>query len=609
MKDLVIRIVGTAGDGVISAGDIFALASARIGLYVTTHRSFPSEIRGGGQSLYQFKISSEKVLTPSDVTDILIALDENSLKSNIAELKEGGILIYDTSEPTELLDEYQNIIKYCVPISAIAKEKATIRSKNIVALGMLAGLFPNIKIKEQLKDDVRRRYSTKGEDVINTNILAIEVGYDYVRNELIRQDNLENIDMPLSGRKLIMSGNEAIAFAALAAGCKFYSGYPITPATEIMEWLAKEMPKVGGNVIQCEDEIASITAAIGASYSGAKAMTATSGPGLSLMSESIGLAAMAEIPLVIVDVQRGGPSTGLPTKTEQSDLNIAVYGTHGDTPKIVIAPINVEDCFYQTINAFNYAEKYQVPVIILSDASLGQRRECIDVIDLDKVKVVDRLKFNKSKDDQEYLRYEITETGVSPMSSPGDAGGAYVATGLEHTENCAPSYDSAVHAAMTEKRFRKLETAVHEFLPAKTYGPDSAKIGILSWGSSLGAVLEAIDMANEKGYSIQALYPRTVYPFPNEWINDFLRGKEILIILERNYSAQFANTIVYRCTCMYKDLKIYNFLKYDGEPFTSREIFNKIDELIKALSLKYTLSGPGISLGHKSIQFNNLDKA
>lgn len=593
MPELVVKIVGTAGDGIIAAGDIFALASARIGLYVTTYRSFPAEIRGGGQSLFQFKISSRKVLTASDKCDVLIAFTEETLRNNISSLKEGGIIIYDCSENEIKLDDFNNSVKYFVPITNIAKEKAVAKSKNMVALGILAGLAPKLEIKEQLKDDIARKFKTKGQEIINSNIDALEAGYEFVRAKVERKDSLENLTMERTGRKLIMSGNEAIAFGALVAGCRFYSGYPITPATDIAEWLALEMPKLGGHIIQCEDEIAAITAAIGASYAGVKAMTATSGPGLSLMSEALGLASMAEIPLVVVDVQRGGPSTGLPTKVEQSDLNFAIYGTHGDTPKIVIAPMNVEDCFVQTINAFNYAEKYQVPVILLSDASLATKRECVDMIDLDSITRIDRLKYNRLDNacSDKYSRYMNTLSGISPMSSPGDKGGAYIATGLEHTEQNAPSYAPDIHAKMTEKRFRKLETAIHEFSAAKRYGEDNARIGIISWGSTSGAVLETIDMAKERGYNIQALYPRTVFPFPNEWINNFIKDKDILLIIEGNYSAQFANTIVYRCTCMNEHIKIYNFLKYNGEPFSSTEIMNKIEEIIKEQYMKYTLQG------------------
>ena len=590
MSEIVIRMVGKPGDGVISSGDIFTLAAARSGRYVSTYRSFPTEVRGVDQSLYQLRISSDKILTPADKADVLISYDEQFLRDNICDLKDDGIFIFDSSENTCSFEDYKHYTRFFIPITNLAKRFATERAKNMVALGILSALIPSLKMNEQIKSDIRKKYENKDEEIIKSNIEAFDKAYEWGRENLVEGNSLEKLVIKPSGKKLVMSGCEAMALGALVAGCRFYAGYPITPATEIMELLAKEMPRLGGNVIQCEDEIAAITSALGASFSGVKAMTSTSGPGLSLMSESIGLASMAELPIVIADVQRGGPSTGLPTKTEQSDLNLAIYGTHGDTPKIVLAPINVEDSFYQTVKAFNYAETYQVPVIILSDVSLGERRECIDAFDIENVEVVNRLKPEISdKTDEPFSRYMKTYTGISPMTSPGEKGGAYIATGLEHTENSAPSSKPEVHAAMTEKRFKKLETAQAEFLSARKYGDDDARFGIISWGSTSGPVLEAIDQADKQGYKIQALYPRIIYPFPTKWINDFLYNKDILLIVERNYSSQFANTIVYRCTCMNKNIQIYNLNKYNGEPFTTKEICNKIDQIIKGQYLKFTV--------------------
>ena len=591
MNELIVRIAGTAGQGVISSGDIFSLAAARSGYYVTTYRSFPSEIRGEGQCAFQLRISQEKTYTVGHFSDVLVAFNQKAVDVNVKHLKSGGILLVDSDEVGELSGEsFMEIIKYYVPITTIAKDVASVKAKNMVSIGLIAGLISQIPMKEQFKNDIRRRYAKYSEEIIDSNIKAFEAGYEYASSKLERHDNLNNISMSKSGEKLIMSGNEAIALGALVAGCRFYSGYPITPATEIMEWLARELPKVGGVMLQCEDEIASVTAAIGASYGGTKAMTATSGPGFSLMSEAIGLATMSEIPLVVVDVQRGGPSTGLPTKSEQSDLNMAIYGTHGEGPKIVLAPMDVQDCFIQTINAFNYAEQYQVPVILLSDAAVGQRRECVDLINFDSLKIVNRLKHDRTKDAGLYVRYRNTKSGISPIATQGDEGGAYVATGLEHTELCNPTSDPEIRKMMVEKRFRKLETATHEFISAKKYGPDDAKIGIISWGSTTGAVLEAVDMAKDSGYKIQALYPRTLYPLPQEWLQDFLADKEIVIVVEHNYTAQLLHTLVYRCNSINKDIKFFEILKYDGSILSAREVYDRIDKIIRQQSLRYTFS-------------------
>ena len=582
MKDLIIKISGISGQGIISSGDILSYATARKGYYVTTYRAFPSEIRGDGKCYYTLRISEHKALTATGTTDILVCLDEDTIYEGINNITKNGVLIYDCDIVSSLKESREDITIYGIPLTQIAKELDSERSRNMVALGIVVGLLKNLHLEEQILKDIELRYKAKPKEVIDSNKRALNSGLEYCLNTLKRIDNLNRIEMKTTGSKLIMSGNEAIGLAALVSGCRFFSGYPITPATEIMEWLAKELPKFGGKMVQCEDEIAAINYALGASYSGVKSMTATSGPGFSLMQEAIGLASMAELPVVIADVQRCGPSTGIPTKTEQSDLFAAMYGTHGDCPKIVLAPMDVADCFYQTINAFNFAEQYQVPVIVLSDASLGPRRECVDLIDIDNLKIVNRTKPSLKEGDV-YKRYEDTASGISPITNPGDLYGEHVVTGLEHTEENAPTPSPAVHRQMTEKRFRKLETAAGEFSKAKTYGVEGASIGIISWGSTSGAVFEAIDMVKERGIEVQALYPRTLYPFPTDWIKDFVKDKEVIIVVEANYNAQFKSTIVERCTHINKGTEVLEFLKYDGTPFTPEEI---IEEIIKVDKLQ-----------------------
>ena len=588
MKDLRIKISGTSGQGIISAGDILSYATARSGYYVTTFRAFPSEIRGDGKCYYTLRISEEKTLTATGETDILICLDETTIYEGLKKIKPNGILIYDCDLVQELKETKDDITIYALPLTTLAKELESERSRNMVALGIVVGLLKNLHLEEQILKDIELRYKAKSKDIIDANKKALTTGVEYCKT-IERKDIYNNVEMKQTGAKLIMSGNEAIGLAALTAGCRLFAGYPITPATEIMEWLAKELPKFGGKMVQCEDEIAAINYALGASFAGVKSMTATSGPGLSLMQEAIGLASMAELPVVIADVQRSGPSTGMPTKTEQSDLFAAIYGTHGDCPKIVLAPMNVEDCFYQTINAFNFAEQYQVPVIILSDASLGPRRECVDLIDIENIKIINRQK-PELKEGIEYKRYEDTPSGISPISSVGDKYGEHVITGLEHTEENAPTPDAETHRKMTEKRFRKLETAAGQFSKAKTYGNEDASIGIISWGSTSGAVFEAIDKAEEKGIKVQALYPRTLYPLPTDWIKGFVKNKEVVIVVEANYNAQFKSTIVERCTNINRGTEVLEFLKYDGTPFKPEEILEEIEKVHKLQSEKIELS-------------------
>ena len=588
MKDLIIKISGISGQGIISSGDILSYATARKGYYVTTYRTFPSEIRGDGKCYYTLRISEERTLTATGNTDILVCLDEDTIYEGIDNVKKDGILLYDSDTVKELKKTNENIIVYPIPLTTIAKDVGSERSRNMVALGIVVGLLKNLHLEEQIQKDIELRYKNKQKEIIELNQKSLKAGYEYASTTLRRKDFYNKVEITTTGKKLIMSGNEAIGLGALAAGCRFFSGYPITPATEIMEWLAKELPKFGGKMVQCEDEIAAINYALGATYSGVKAMTATSGPGFSLMQEAIGLASMAELPVVIADVQRCGPSTGVPTKTEQSDLFAAMYGTHGDCPKIVLAPMNVADCFYQTVNAFNFAEQYQVPVIILSDASLGPRRECVDLIDIDNLKIENRIK-PQLNEGIEYNRYEDTPTGISPITNPGDAYGEHVITGLEHTETNAPTPAADIHRKMTEKRFRKLETAAGRFSKAKTYGSEDATIGIISWGSTSGAVFEAIDKAKEKGIEVQALYPRTLYPLPTDWVKSFITNKDIVIVVEANYNTQFKSTIVERCAHINKGTEVLEFLKYDGTPFTPDEILEEIEKVAAVKKAKTEL--------------------
>jgi 2-oxoglutarate ferredoxin oxidoreductase subunit alpha len=342
-----------------------------------------------------------------------------------------------------------------------------------------------------------------------------------------------------------------------------------------MEFLAAELPKTGGTLIQAEDEIAAIGMAMGASFAGARAMTATSGPGLDLMTEFLGHASMTETPIVIVDVQRGGPSTGLPTKTSQGDLFLAVYGGHDDFPRIVIAPLNVEDCFYAAVDAFNLAEKYQSPVIVLSDFALSNRVETIPAFDLSRVTRVERLLWAPDGSDRSYKRYKVTESGVSPMSLPGMHGGAYVAEGLEHDETGAPDYTPQRHTEMMEKRFRKLATLTDELRSWPhaiwRYGHPEPEVGIVGWGSTSGPVREAIDQAMAEGMKVQAFFPRFLSPMPDAELSEFIAPLKAVIVPELNYRGQMADIIQARF-CM----RIHRLHKFTGESFTAGDVYTKI---------------------------------
>ena len=475
-EDLVIRIAGEAGEGVLITGQMVTQATARAGYHVLTDSVPPAEIKGG-YSFYQIRLGQRRLRSRGDALDVLLAFNQEAFDNSIGQLRLGGVLIYDSAELSPPgSDAY---VGYGVPMTDIAKNQVELAlAKNMVAVGVVAGLFgldPE-HVRRLLRES---KLAKKGEDILNKNLRAIELGHEYVQEHVRERSSLEVHPSKLEGH-VVLSGNQAVALGALVAGCRRYAGYPITPATDIMEFLAEELPKVGGAVIQAEDEIAALGMVLGASYAGQKSMTATSGPGLSLMTEMLGLASMAEIPAVIVDCQRAGPSTGMPTRHEQGDLNHAIFAAHGEVSRVVLAPTSVTDCLWTTIHAFNLAEEFQLPAIVLQDTVLAVRTESIPRPDVKNVGLAQRRTFAYREEaastnghgyaadsgPERYLRYSLTQDGVSAMAIPGTPGGAYVATGLEHTQAANTSSDARNHSAMTEKRFRKLDGVLRNAPPA-----------------------------------------------------------------------------------------------------------------------------------------------
>jgi 2-oxoglutarate ferredoxin oxidoreductase subunit alpha len=577
--DLVIRIAGEAGEGVLITGQMVTQATARAGYHVLTDSVPPAEIKGG-YSFYQIRLGEMRLRARGDSVDVLLAFNQEAFDNSIDFLRDGGILIYDSAElsPAEN-DRYRS---YAVPLTDIAKNQVELAlAKNMVAVGVVAGLFglDAEHVRRLLRES---KLAKKGEEILNKNLKAVDLGYQFVQEHVTERGALEVRPSSLSGR-VVLSGNQAIALGALVAGCRRYAGYPITPATDIMEMLADEFPKLGGAVVQAEDEIAAIGMVLGASYAGQKSMTATSGPGLSLMTEMLGLASMAEIPAVVINCQRAGPSTGMPTRHEQGDLNLAVYGAHGEVQRAVLAPTSVMDCFWITVDAFNLSEEFQVPALVLQDTVLAVRTESIPRPDLSQVRVVNRRTFayqespngpgyDASSGPERYLRYQITPDGVSPMAIPGTPGGAYVATGLEHTQAANTSSDARNHSAMTEKRFRKVEGIVQKAPPAHEYGDPSAEIGFLTWGSTLGVVAEAIDRLAADGIKAHALAPRLVWPLPTHQIDPFLKGKKVVYVPEVNYTGQFAQLL----KTQYQDVEFTRINVYGGQPFSVGHILDAV---------------------------------
>ncbi len=573
MADCVFRIGGEGGEGVISTGELLTLTLARTGYEIYTFRTYPAEIKGGHAN-YQVRASDRLLLSQGAQVDVLVAFNEEAYQMHIRDVRSGGVLIYDSdsfSSPST-----DSLIVYAIPLTSLATEKVGVKlTKNIVVLGALSRLFdiPLEKFAELLKE----RFARKGDAVVQKNLQALQVGYDYIKANGPKKDPIRLGTGPRQTKELVLSGNESLALGAIAAGLKLYAGYPITPATDIMEFLAKELPKIGGFVVQTEDEISAIGTVLGASFAGTKAMTATSGPGFSLMIEMLGLAVMAEIPTVVVDVQRVGPSTGMPTKTEQGDLYLAVYGGHGSCPRVVMGLTSVEDCFYGIMHAFNIAEQFQMPVIVLSDQYLGHRKATVTKPDPSHVPVVGR-KLPTPDEMKAYKRYRLTPEGISPMSIPGMDGGHYVAEGLEHDEIGYPAASNHEnHFRMSQKRYAKfhaVEAMANDLV--KQYGVEHPEIGIIGWGSSEGVIREAVQMALDKGYSVGALHPKILYPLPLAKLTAFIQGAKAVIIPELNFTGQFATLLRKRFVMDFIQLN-----KTIGLPFTPKEIFDKVEEVAR----------------------------
>ncbi len=569
--NLTVRVAGEGGEGVISTGELLTTAVARTRRDVFTFRTYPAEIKGG-PAMFQLRFADHPVLSVGTLLDVLVAFNEEAVELHAAELKKDGLLIYDSSvfDPEKKVPAGTAL--YGAPLTSIASDGVGLKkSKNMVALALLGQLF-GIEI-EGFKSLVEEKFGKKGDEVLQKNLRAIEEGYKWGQAHPIEKD----LFVPISARKerkLIMSGNEAMSAGAIAAGCRYYAGYPITPASDILSFMEKNLPAYGGIAFQTEDEIAAISSCVGASFSGARAMTATSGPGLSLMAEVLGLASMTEIPVVIVDAQRSGPSTGMPTKTEQSDLAFAVNMGHGDAPRVVLAPSNVKDCFYGMVRAFYLAEKYQIPVVMLSDQSLSHRTQTFTRPNIENL--VKPARTRASKNGSDYKRFLDTENGVSPVSFPGDEGLNHVTTGLEHDELGHPSWSPSNHQRMSAKRHRKLDFIAKEKGFTRRFGDEHATVGVICWGSTEGPTEEAINVANRNGLEVKALTVKMIHPLPDEEIRSFLVGLKHVIVPEINYTGQLCNILRAKYLFPFQP-----FTKCNGMPFDPNEIFDRIEEVIR----------------------------
>lgn len=569
IHDLTIGMAGAGGDGIVAAGEALLNAAAATGYHGMLTKSFGPQIRGG-ESSCRLRVSTRPVSNPGDALDVAVALNWDDFLKFGAELNTDAhtIVVCEAAKteagkiplpvaPAEII---------IVPFIDITRTLGGERAKNTVVLGLLAEWFGIAG--ETIMAGLHKRLAKKGEAVMAMAEKAFAAGVEFARTHPLARPR--TMAAPEArGHVWMADGNDMCAAASIVAGCEFYGGYPITPSSEIMHALSRDIWSYGGALLQAEDEIAGIGSAIGASFGGRKAMTATSGPGMSLKTEMLGLASIAELPLVVVNVQRGGPATGLPTKSEQADLLQAAFAGHGDAVRPVLAATCVADTFKTTIDAFNIAEEYQTPVIMLSDQELSQRKETLEPIDTSRVVLKERLKPSDVELEAGYQRFRLTPDGISPISQPGMPGGEYLCAGIEHNESGAPAAGGANHQRMTAKRMRKFAPLQERRDLFLIEGDADADLALISWGSSAGVCREALAIARAQGLRAKILVPYLLYPVAETIYRDFFAGVKQGLVVEMSFQGQ-----LYRILRMYVDVPagIEPLCRAGANPFRPGEV-------------------------------------
>ena len=559
--DLIVRFAGEGGQGVVTSAEGLAQAATQTGYNAQTFATFPSQILGG-PTWTQTRISVNPVLSSGDELDVLVCFNEQAYLNHSNSLSPEGVIVYNSAE-FELTDNDSAI---GIDFDELAKSTGNTRAANMVVIGALAEL---VSMKQDILDEFVTKKFTRGrsndQEIIESNIKAMGLGRNEVKQRGISIGQLNPSKKP-DYEQVLMNGNLAISLGAMHAGVDFFAGYPISPATPILLFMEKNLPAKGKFVFQVSSEIESITALVGAGFAGAKAMTSTAGPGLSLMSEGLGLAWMAEIPLVVVNVQRGGPATGLPTKTEQSDLMSTMFPAHGDIRLPVIAPGSVEECFHGAVTAVNWAERYQGPVILMSEMALSERNQNMRKPDLSKIPVEKRL---VNMDTNGYQRYG--QSGVSPMPIPGGPG-SYVANGSEHDGIGDTTHLAERHVQMTHRRWNKIKVLEDGDFEAEF--TDSA-IALVPWGGTKGPAREAFDSLIKSGADIGWLYTMFLNPLPPDMLA-LLKQKELVIVPELNYQGQFS--MVLRSL----GVNAISITQYTGLPFKVKDLVERVTEQIES---------------------------
>jgi 2-oxoglutarate ferredoxin oxidoreductase subunit alpha len=578
IRDAVIRLAGNSQDGIQTIGGFLARLAGRSDQDVMTYMTIPATI-SGGPSIFQVRIGTGEVLSAGDQADFLVAFYQHSYESHLASLKDGGVLIYDSDHVKPNPDD-KRFVNFGVAITGLTVEAVggagKDKGKNIFVLGLLARMF-SLKI-DKLRGLITERFGGKQEDVLRNAMLAFDAGYAYPADSVLkRYYQFEELAGTRHRAQITMDGNQALAYGLLTAGVRFGAGYPITPWSSIMEILRSELPKYGGTFVQAEDELAAVSLAIGASYGGHLAVTGSSGPGLSLKMEALGWAGMAEMPLIVVNVQRGGPGTGMPTNVEQSDLMQAVYGSHGDSPRVVLAPRDVEDCYYTAIEAARIARTYSVPVIILSDQSLSTRIEAFDEPELENLLVSPALDLKPRE--AGFKPYPLNRlTQHAPPGAP--MNGPYpTVTGLEHDEAGHPSGNPAMHMKMTARRREKIKQLGAELPRPEVFGDVEGDVLLVGWGSTYGPVREAVRKAQAEGQKIAQVHLRHLNPMPNGLERIFSRYRQIFVVEMNDEGIYGCGQLASLLRARYANPAIRSITKTDGLPFKVREILEGVRRL------------------------------
>ncbi|MGB8166622.1 MAG: 2-oxoacid:acceptor oxidoreductase subunit alpha [Chthoniobacteraceae bacterium] len=582
ISEAVIRIAGNSQDGIQAIGGFLARLAGRSEQEVMTFMTIPSTI-SGGPSIFQVRIGSGEVLSAGDEADVLLCFYDHSYANHISSLKRGGIVLYDSDnvKPNEeLLGSYHHV---GVPISSLTVEAiggtGRDKGKNIYSLGLIARMF-DLNVPKLTKL-IEERFGGKDPTIVENALACFNSGHGHQIQGLWQTFQFEHA--ALSGQQqVVMSGNEALAFGIIAAGVRFGAGYPITPWSDIMELLRRELPKYGGTFVQTEDEIAAISMAIGGGYAGRVAVTGSSGPGISLKTEALGWASMAEMPVVIIDVQRGGPSTGMPTNVEQSDLNIAIFGGHGDSPRVVLAPSSVEDCFHTAIEAVNIARKFSTPVIVLTDQGIATRIEAFPYPDLEKLCQDISPDFSPVAD---HKPYDLAATdGITRHLAPGTriASGKYpVVTGLEHDELGHPTGSGKLHMQMNAKRRNKLKKLAEELPAPELFGAPEGHVLLVGWGSSKGPIEEAVKQARQQGEAISGMHLKYLNPLPNG-LEKIFSGFTHVVVVELNDEGLYGyGQLAAILRARYTDPRIRSVTKTDGLTWKVKEILQRTLNLTK----------------------------